>query len=220
MEIVERLGLVHDRIRHAGGDPERLTIVAVTKGFGVDAIRVAAAAGLGDVGENYIAEMASKMAPARLLHVPLRWHFLGHVQRNKVGLLAPLVHLWHGVDRLALGEELAGRRPGAAVLVQVDLTGDARRNGCQKGELDDLVEGLRGLPLDVRGLMAVAPRGRPEDARPHFRWMAAAAVRLGLPEVSMGMTDDLEVAVQEGSTMVRVGRALFGARPERAEVRR
>jgi uncharacterized pyridoxal phosphate-containing UPF0001 family protein len=186
----------------------------VSKGFGPEAVRAAAAAGIVDVGENYAQELTEKAQ-----EVTARWHFLGHVQRNKVRSIAPVVHLWQGVDRMAAGEEIARRAPGARVLVQVRLAGEAR-NGCEPDEVPVLVERLDALGLDVRGLMAVGPAGPPALARPGFAQVRAMADRLGLVECSMGMTDDLEVAVEEGSTMVRVGRGLFGARPVARPVRR
>jgi uncharacterized pyridoxal phosphate-containing UPF0001 family protein len=141
-----------------------------------------------------------------------RWHFLGHVQRNKVRDLADVVGLWQGVDRAAAGAEIAKRAPGAAVLVQVNVSGESAKNGCAPVDTDGLVDALREQGLDVRGLMAVGPDGPPQAAAPGFRLLAAIADRLGLAERSMGMSDDVEVAVEEGSTMLRVGRALFGPR--------
>ena len=215
--IEDRLAEVRARITSAGGDLDRITIVAVTKGLPVEAAQEAIAAGVVDVGENYARELVAK---AEVVGDGARWHFLGHVQRNKVAALAPYVALWQGIDRLSIGEALAARAPGAAVLVQVNLTDDEGRNGCRRDDVGDVVEGLRHAGLDVRGLMGVAPRGAPEEARPHFRWLATAKAGLGLSELSMGMSSDLEIAVEEGATIVRIGRALFGARPERAEVRR
>jgi pyridoxal phosphate enzyme (YggS family) len=217
-EVAARLADVRERIRGAGGDPARVRVVAVTKGLGVEAVAAAVAAGLADVGENYAGELAAKMAAAADL--PVRWHFLGHVQRNKVRRIAAGVHLWQGVDRLAAGEEIARRRPGAAVLVQVNLTGAPGRNGCRWEEAPELAAALARLGLDVRGLMGVGPAGDPEDARPLFRRLARLAGSLGLAEVSMGMSGDLEVAVQEGATMVRLGTALFGPRPDAPVARR
>lgn len=217
-EVAARLAAVRARIAAAGGDPERVRVVAVTKGLGVDAVRAAVAAGIADVGENYAGELAAKMAGAGDL--PVRWHFLGHVQRNKVRRIAAGVHLWQGLDRVAAGEEIARRRPGAAVLVQVNLTGAPGRNGCAWNDAPGLVEALAELGLEVRGVMGVGPEGDPEAARPLFRRLAGLAAALGLVEVSMGMSADLEVAVQEGATMVRVGSALFGPRPDPAAARR
>jgi PLP dependent protein len=214
VDLVANLARVHDRVASAGGDPARLTIVAVTKGFGIDVVRLAAAAQLFEVGENYVDEMHPKMAAARALRLPLRWHFLGHVQRNKVRKVALGVAVWQGVDRLAAGEEIAKRAPGATVLVQVNLTGLEQRNGCAWDDAPELVASLRGLGLDVRGVMGVGPEGEPGGARPLFRRLRALADELAVPEVSMGMSDDLEVAVEEGSTMLRLGTALFGPRPQ------
>lgn len=212
--VAERAAAVRDRIAAAGGDPAVVRLLAVTKGFGPDEVLAALGAGLVDVGENYAQELAAKAADEAVATAepPPRWHFIGVLQRNKVRLVADRVHLWQSVDRLALGAEIAKRAPGAAVLVQVDLAGLPGRGGCQPGEVPDLVAGLADLGLDVRGLMAVGPPGPPEDARPGFALVARLADRLGLPERSMGMTGDLEVAVAEGATMVRVGTALFGPR--------
>jgi hypothetical protein len=217
--VADRLAAVRARIAATGRAPDDIVVVAVTKGFGVEAVEAASAIGLVDLGENYAGELAAKQqaAPDR------RWHFLGRVQRNKVRSIASAVHLWQGVDRVAAGEEIARRAPGARVLVQVRIDGvraSDGRNGCDPDDVPALVEGLDGLGLDVRGLMAVGPPGAPELARPGFRTVTALADRLGLAERSMGMTNDLDVAVEEGSTMVRVGRGLFGARPVAPKMRR
>ena len=228
--VSNRLADVRARITGAGGDPDRITVVAVAKGLGTDAVRAAAHAGLVDIGENYAQELERKQAQlsadsagtADPAGTPptLRWHFLGHVQRNKVRRIAPLVHLWQSLDREEAGAEIARHVPGASVLVQVNISGEAAKNGCRVDEAPALVEALAGLGLDVRGLMAVGPNGPPEDARAGFRQVVALADRLGLPERSIGMTEDLEVAVQEGTTMVRIGRALFGPRPGAADRQR
>jgi pyridoxal phosphate enzyme (YggS family) len=210
--VASNLEQVRARIRAAGGDD--VQIVAVTKGFGSDAVSAAREVGLTDLGENYADELIAKWQP------DMRWHFLGTVQRNKVRALAEKVDVWQGVDREAAGREIAKRAPGAAVLVQVNLAGDPRRNGCTFAEAPGLVDTLLGLHLDVRGVMGVAPAGPPESARSSFRRLAGLAASLKLSEVSMGMTADLEIAVQEGATSVRLGTALFGPRPEPRPVRR
>lgn len=215
MDPVANLARVHGRIEAAGGDPAALTIVGVTKGFGMDVVRLAAAAGIADLGENYTNELAAKMPAARALRLGVRWHFLGAVQRNKVRQVANGVWCWQGVDRVAAGEEIARRAPGARVFVQVNVTGEAHRNGCAWDAAPALVGALRNLGLDVRGLMAVGPAGDPEAARPLFRRLRELRDDLGLAELSMGMSDDLEVAVEEGATMLRLGTALFGPRPQR-----
>jgi len=185
--------------------------VGVTKSFGPDAVRAAYDAGLRDLGENYAAEMVAKAA-AFGGGDGVVWHFLGAVQRNKVAMLAPVVGLWQSVARVAEGARIARFAPGAKVLVQVDTTGLPGRNGCPPAEVGDVVARLTDLGLDVRGLMTVAAPG-PAAARAAFESVGRLADRLGLEERSMGMTDDLEAAVAAGTTMVRVGRALFGERP-------
>lgn len=190
-----------------------MTIVAVTKGFGPDAVAAAVAAGVEDVGESYAQELLAKAEAGTA--APPRWHFVGRLQANKVRSLAGTVALWQSVDRPRVVDEVARRAPGARVLVQVDVSGEPSKGGCPPAEVPALVERASAAGLEPAGLMAVGPLGPPEDARPGFRAVTALADRLDLPVRSMGMSADLEVAVQEGSTMVRVGTALFGPRPPR-----
>lgn len=221
IDLPGRVAAVRDRIAEAGGDPRAVRLVAVTKGFGAGVVQEALDAGLADIGESYVQELAGKATElgeaARDRGV--RWHLVGRLQRNKVRKAAPHVWLWHSVDRLALGAEIARWAPGAAVLGQVNASGEASKAGCEPSMAPALVDGLIDLGLDVRGLMTIAPAGPAEGARPAFRTLRELAERLGLGELSMGMSDDLEVAVQEGATMVRVGRDLFGPRPDQAGVR-
>ena len=210
-QVAERLQSVRARIAAGGGDPAQVRVVAVTKWFDADAVEAAVAAGLDDVGENYGQELLAKAAV--LTKPPRCWHYLGAVQRRKVRDLAPVVGCWQTLSRAVEGEAIARHAPGAAVLVEVDVAGVPGRPGVSWDEAPALVERLRALGLAVQGLMAVGPPGDPEAARPAFRRLAALGRDLGLSETSMGMTDDLEVAVAEGATMVRVGRALFGPRP-------
>jgi uncharacterized pyridoxal phosphate-containing UPF0001 family protein len=211
-EVARRLAGVRETIAAASGDPAGVTVVAVTKGFGPDAVQAARDAGLLDIGENYADELVAKAAAAGGEPEP-RWHFLGSIQRNKVARLSPVVWCWQGVSRLEEGQAIARRRPGARVLVQVDIAGIPGRGGCDPEAVPDLVGALRQEDLEVAGLMAVGPPGPPEAARPGFRRVAGLADGLDLPIRSMGMTEDLEVALSEGSTMVRIGRGLFGDRP-------
>lgn len=223
--VAERLAALRQRLARAGAAPGAVRIVAVTKGLGLGAVEAATAAGIGDIGENYASELLAKARPARdQAHregdqAGPRWHFLGAVQRNKVRSLAPVVHLWQGVTRLAEGEEISRWAPGAAVLVQVEVAGPGVGRGVAPAAVEPLVDGLRALALDVRGLMALGRRGRPEQARPGFARLAQLGRDLGLPELSMGMSDDVEVAVQEGATTVRIGRALLGRRPPSEKLR-
>jgi pyridoxal phosphate enzyme (YggS family) len=219
--VAGRLADVRSRIAAAGGDPSAVTVIAVTKGFGPDAVAAAAGAGLADVGENYAQELVAKHDQVHGTVGPtMRWHFLGPVQRNKVKALAPRVALWQAVDREAAGGAIAAHGPGSAALVQVNTDGAPGRSGCRPSEVAALVECLVAQGLQVRGLMTIGPVGPPELARPVFAAVTVLADRLGLAVRSMGMTADLEVAVQEGSTMVRVGRALFGPRPTGSDLRR
>jgi pyridoxal phosphate enzyme (YggS family) len=216
-DLAARVAEVRERIRAAAPDPDRVTLVAVTKGFGASVVRDALAAGLADIGESYVQELVAKADELAAEPGPAgagpRWHAIGRLQRNKVRKAAPHVALWHSVDRLALGAEIARFAPGAAVLVQVNVAGEATKGGCEPAEVPALVDGLADRGLDVRGIMAMAPAGPPEGARPVFNAARELRDRLGLPEASMGMTDDYEVALSEGATIVRVGRGLFGPRP-------
>jgi hypothetical protein len=216
-DVGERLAAIRERIEKAGGDPDRITVLAVTKDFGPDAVEAAVDNGLTDVGENR-ADQLTRKAGAITRHV--RWHYLARVQRNKVQALASIVDVWQAVDRVAAGEEIANRAPGAQVLVQLNISGEPQKHGARGEDVPELVEHFGALGLDVRGLMAVGPTGPPEAARPGFRSLVALADQLALPVRSIGMTDDLEVAVEEGSTMLRIGRGLFGPRPEGRDLRR
>ena len=213
--VKERLEGVRDRIRRAGGDPGLVRVIAVTKGHGPDAVVAALDAGCADIGENYAGELVEKaVALDAGAAAEVRWHFIGAVQRNKVGSLAALVDTWHSVDRLEEAERIGRTQPGSRVLVEVALAPGPDRGGVEPPAAAALVDAVRSrAAVSVVGLMAVGPTGDPEDARRGFRWVGEEARRLGLSEVSMGMSADLEVAVQEGSTMVRIGTALFGPRP-------
>ena len=213
-EVAHRLGALRDRLSRVGGG--HVQVVAVTKGFGPDAVAAAREAGLADLGENYAQDLLAKATELRVQQGSSpqpRWHFIGRLQRNKIRKIAGLVHLWQSVDRPELAAEIAKRAPGARVLVQVDIAGIGGRGGCPPDDTAGLVRRCRESGLEVAGLMAVGAPGPPENARPGFRLLASQADDLGLAELSMGMSADIEVAVEEGATMVRVGTALFGPRP-------
>jgi len=212
--VAERLDALRGRIAAAGGAPD-ITIVAVTKGFGPEAIDAAVQAGCLDIGENYAQELVAKIARISVPRPHL--HFIGHLQTNKVKLLAPLIQLWQTIDRVELGAAVARRAPGARVLVQVNVTGEPQKGGCEPATVGAVVDGLRALGLRVEGLMTVGLEGGAEAARPGFRLLRSLVERLDLPVCSMGMTDDLDAAVQEGATMVRIGSFLFGQRPRLGE---
>ncbi len=194
-------------------------IVAVTKGFGVDAPRAALAAGLTMIGENYAQELIAKHAeltPEEQARI--EWHFLGRLQRNKVRSLASIVSVWQSVDRSELIDEIARRAPGARVMIQLNLSNEPQKGGAPLGECGSLVEQARAVGLDVVGLMGVGTVGDPVESAEAFSRLVGLASELGIAESSIGMSDDLEEAVAAGSTMVRVGTALFGARAPRTEV--
>jgi pyridoxal phosphate enzyme (YggS family) len=199
------------------GIPEGVRLVAVSKSQPAEAIREAFAAGQRDFGENYVQEWREK-ADA-LADLPgLVWHFVGSLQTNKVKHLAGRVGLIHTVDREELGREIARRwekiGARARVLVEVNLGGEASKGGCSEGQVAALVEALRGLPaLEVAGLTAIPPPG--DDPRPHFAALRSLRDRLGLRELSMGMSGDYPVAIEEGATLVRIGTAIFGERRPR-----
>ena len=211
-EVADRLAAVRERLADAAGRAGRpaseVRLVVVTKGVPVPVVQAALDAGATELGENRAQELLAK---APTLKGQPTWHFVGRLQRNKVAALAPVVDLWQSVDRLELGRAIASRAPGAAVLAEVNVATDPAKAGVAPEEAPALVDGLRSAGLAVDGLMTVPAAGR--DPRPAFAALAALAERLGLAEVSMGMSDDFEVAVEEGATIVRVGRAIFGPRP-------
>jgi len=197
-------------------------LIGVVKTVAADMVREAVALGLEDLGENRVQEAEAKIVAVGRKAV--RWHMIGHVQRNKAGRVAELFDCVHGVDSLALAQALSRRATSARatlpVLIEVNISGESSKFGVAPDALESLLEPMATLEgLDLRGLMTV---GRPvenaEDARGDFARLRElrdrAQARLGreLPELSMGMSGDFEVAVEEGATMVRVGTALFGPR--------
>jgi pyridoxal phosphate enzyme (YggS family) len=208
VSLEARIADVQARIaRAAAGRP--VTLVAVSKTHPAELVRAAHRAGLRVFGENYVQEWAGKRDA--LADLDLEWHFVGHLQKNKAKDVAGKVALIHGVDSLALAQAI-DRRAAAPqdVLVEVNLGGEASKAGVAPGELGGLLEAMRALPrARVRGLMCIPPPG---DTRPHFRRLAALAREHGLAELSMGMSDDYEAAIEEGATIVRVGTAIFGPR--------
>lgn len=206
----------------AGRDPQAVRLVAVTKTVAVARIAEALACGVVDLGENRVQEAIGKRA--ELGSAGLRWHLIGHLQTNKAGRAAAMFDVVHSVDGERIASALATRRPGELedleVLLEVELTGLPNHTGFSEADLEAGLHAVTAVPrLRVRGLMTMAPFAPdPEGARPTFARLRAVRDRLeqatgiALPELSMGMTDDFTVAVEEGSTMVRLGRALFGPR--------
>ncbi len=200
---------IFDRILKAGVDPKNITIVAVTKGFSIQAIQAGIQEGFCNFGESYPKELNLK---ASSIKDPINWNFLGSIQKRHVASIASLVSLWHSVDRIEEAKTIAKYRPGASILLQVNTNGQPQQGGCQIGEVETLVEQSRSEGLDVKGLMTLGLNKDLKASRECFRTLAKLGQKLNLAELSMGMSDDLEVAVQEGSTMLRIGRALFGSR--------
>lgn len=223
--LAGRVAAIRDRItgyQRAGGWTHPVTIVAVTKTHGSEAVRAAAAAGLTVVGENRVQEALAKMSESR--DVPVEWHLIGSLQRNKVKQVMGRFALVHSVDRIELAEEFARRLgPGASqrVLVEVNCAGEAAKAGVAPEALPALLEGLAGFGgLAVEGLMTMAPFTADEAVQRttfrRLRTLRDEAEQRGhrLPHLSMGMSGDYAVAVEEGATLVRLGTMLFGEREQ------
>jgi len=219
---------VAEAAQRCGRNPQEITLVAAAKTKGADEVRAAIAAGAQDIGENYVQEAQAKMeAIGEPIGEPVRWHLIGHLQRNKARVAVRLFALIQSLDSLELARELnrQGEKLDRVVrtLVEVNLAGEKTKSGINKEALRDLLEELRVLPfLRVEGLMTVPPYSpNPEDSRPYFRELAQlrqehaalGIAQVDLRELSMGMTEDYPVAIEEGATIVRIGRAIFGERP-------
>jgi PLP dependent protein len=207
--LAERLERVRQQIVEAGGPG--VEILAVTKGHPFDVVQAAVEVGLRAIGENYAQELTSKFAGSDL---DVAVHFIGQLQTNKVRHIVDLVDVYETVDRPSLVAELAKRSPGARILVQVNTASETSKGGCTPADVESLVTTAAATGLIVEGLMTVGPTiGGAEAARPGFRLVRGICDDLGLATCSMGMSDDFIVAVQEGSTRVRLGSVLFGMRP-------
>jgi hypothetical protein len=222
-EVAARLALVRARIDaacvRAHRSPGDITLVGVSKTQSASAVAAAFDAGLRDFGENRVQEAAQKIQELRSLGVAPRWHLIGHLQRNKVGAAVNLFDILHSVDSERVAEAIDAQADHRVrVLLEVNVAGEASKFGVAPADVPALAERIGRLPhIELLGLMTVAPQvDNPEDVRPVFRQLRELRDAVGLPELSMGMTDDFEVAIEEGSTLVRVGRAIFGARGERA----
>ncbi|WP_419945871.1 YggS family pyridoxal phosphate-dependent enzyme [Candidatus Poriferisodalis sp.] len=215
-DVARRAERVRQRIADAGGDPSRIGIVAVTKGFDASALEAAASAGMMMIGESYAQELRAKWDQLNPeVQDRLEVHFIGRLQSNKVRQLAGLVDLWQSVDRARLVNEISRHRPGAEVFVQLDLSGASTQGGCGLDNAPSLVTQARDAGLDVRGCMAIGPQGSPADIEAAFTEVSRFADRHDLEHRCIGMSADLEQAVRAGSTVVRIGAALFGERPAR-----
>lgn len=238
LHIRERLSIVRERIEQAatsaGRDPASITLVAVTKTYPPELVAAAIAAGASDLGENRVQEAASKIAALQDVQPAPRWHLIGHLQRNKARLATELFDLIHSVDSLRLAEVLSRHMPTGRrmpILLQFNVSGEESKEGfnlpggiANQAALEAIlpeIEQILALPnLEIRGLMTVAPMvAEPDQARPTFRALRELRDELARSfpqaqwhDLSMGMTDDMAAAIAEGSTIVRVGRAIFGPR--------
>ncbi|WP_275627909.1 YggS family pyridoxal phosphate-dependent enzyme [Pseudomonas sp. 273] len=220
--IAENIAKVRERIREAeqacGRPSGGVALLAVSKTKPAAAIREAHAAGLVDFGENYLQEALGKQA--ELADLALTWHFIGPIQSNKTRPIAEHFHWVHSVDRLKVAERLSAQRPAQSpplnVCLQVNVSGEASKSGCAPEELPALAAAVAALPnLKLRGLMAIPePTEDVAAQRAAFARLREllTALNLGLDTLSMGMSHDLEAAIAEGATCVRIGTALFGAR--------
>jgi pyridoxal phosphate enzyme (YggS family) len=225
--LPERIATLRNRMgaaaASAGRSADSVTLLAVSKGQPAELIRAAAAAGVTDIGESYLTEALGKMEA--LAGLPLTWHFIGRLQANKTRQVAERFAWVHGIDRLKLAERLAAQRPYHAaplnVCIQVNLAGEASKGGVPPEEAPALAAAVATLPrLALRGLMCIPPEetdpGRQREwfARLRALGESLSAGGLTLDTLSMGMSGDFEAAIQEGATLVRIGTALFGPRPQ------
>jgi pyridoxal phosphate enzyme (YggS family) len=231
-EIARNLQAIYQKMHaacaKAGRQADQVRLLAVSKSFGVAAVAAAAAAGCREFGENYAQEGAAKIAAlAAAGRRELIWHFIGPLQSNKTRLVAEHFHWVQSVDRLKIAERLAAQRPAhlppLQVCVQVNISGEAHKAGCAPQEAQALCAHIARLPqLNLRGLMAIPAAASGEAARPAFRALRELFETLRRREfvapaqfdtLSMGMSADFEIAIEEGATLVRIGSALFGPRP-------
>jgi pyridoxal phosphate enzyme (YggS family) len=219
--LSEQLARLHAAAQACGRDPREIRLLAVSKFQPTSAILEAYAAGQRDFGENYVQELTRKAE--ELAHLAdLRWHLIGHLQTNKAKAVAAVATSVQTIDSVRLAQELGKRRqrePQLEVLVEVNVSNETSKSGCQPAALSEVLDAVDAEPtLTLRGLLTVPPAtAEPELAAPHFeelkRLRDAHGGKGRLPELSMGMSSDLEVAVAHGSTWVRIGSAIFGERP-------
>ena len=213
----ERLNAVRERIARAAErahrDPQTILLLAVTKVFPATVIEEAYALGLREFGENYVQELEGKYGQVHNLE-GVRFHLIGHLQSNKSGKAAELFDVVQTVDSAKLARRLSDAGRSLEVMLEVKLAPEEAKSGAAPEELPELLAAVQALArLRLTGLMTMPPwSDDPEASRPYFRRLRELAERHGLPQLSMGMSGDLEVAIEEGSTCVRVGTALFGKR--------
>jgi PLP dependent protein len=223
--ILENANNIRKRISTAcercGRNAGQITLVAVTKTFGNEVIKEALSAGLRDFGENYVNEFSRKYAEFEA--ETIRWHYIGHLQRNKVKEVIGKTFLIHSVDSIRLAEEISKRAESIGrkvdILLEVNTSGEESKFGLRPGETAETARTIYGIPnINLCGLMTIGPfLSDPELSRPSFRMLRELREKIEsggipLPHLSMGMTNDFEIAIEEGATIIRVGTALFGKR--------
>ena len=205
---------VADACARVGRDASDVTLIAVTKVFPADFVDQAIAAGITDIGENRVQEARDKKP---LVHGSARWHLIGHLQSNKAKDAVRLFDVVQTVDSVDLAQKIARAAEAAGkrqeILLQVNVGNEEQKSGAARAEVAAVVQALRGIDaIDLRGLMAIPPLGTAEETRRYFRELRALRDDVGVEQLSMGMSEDFEVAIEEGATIVRVGRAIFGSR--------
>jgi hypothetical protein len=217
ISIADNLKQVNERVARAcaraGRDPAGVTLVAVSKTVDAGTVREAFAAGQRHFGENRVQDAAPKIAALADIRRQATWHMIGHLQSNKAGKALELFDVIQSVDTAVLAGHLSRRASKPLpILLEINVSGEPSKSGLAPAQLCAAMAAVRALPnLEIRGLMTMAPLGAgPKEARLVFRRLRELRDRHGLKELSMGMTDDFEVAVEEGATLVRVGRAIFG----------
>jgi len=226
-ELIERISTIYKKMSHAamraGRNPEDVMLIAVTKTIDVQRIREAIDAGLRIFGENRVQEARDKIESLSGISESLHWHLLGHLQRNKAKYAVRMFDLIHSLDTIDLAEEINRQASMAGkvqdVLIEVKLSLEETKQGIPKHELMALLNAVREMKhLNLKGLMTMPPFfSNPQEARPYFRELRELRDKMklegvSLPELSMGMSHDFEVAIEEGATMVRIGTAIFGER--------
>jgi hypothetical protein len=204
---------IHEAAIRANRDPRSITLVAVTKTVPVDRMREAVECGIHNLGESRLQDALPKIDELKGLDVT--WHFIGHIQTNKAKKVAENFDWVHSVDRVDVANKLGGSATKPlSILIEVKLHEEPNKSGAAVADLASLIAAIRSHKiLNLRGLMSVPPfLENPEDVRPYFRQLRELAVEYGLPDLSMGMSHDFEIAIEEGATMVRIGTGLFGKR--------
>ena len=217
MDIARNINEVRQRIAaaasRAGRSTDEITLIAVTKMVDVPDIQKAVAAGIGHLGESRIQEAEHKITQLNAEGHRPTWHMIGHLQRNKVKTALEIFDIIHSIDSLRLAQTVSAQaNKNVSILIQVNIAGEETKQGFSLDEAAGAAAEISKLPnLSIRGLMTIAPMADDtEEVRPVFRELRKLRDSLGLEHLSMGMSDDFEIAIEEGATMVRVGRAIFG----------